>query len=204
MLTYQQARRAVIEKVSKAMRPLSAITVGVRDALGFVLAQEIVTDREYPPFNRSTRDGYALRGVEAQPGRELRCIGEIKAGDTVDSPLQPGTCIQIMTGAAVPQGADAVVMLEHVQRTGDTIHFERAAQAGQNIVPRSSEAHAGQIILRAGARLGFAEMALAAQVGATQLRCNAKPRVAILSTGDEVVSIDQQPGPIQIRNSKSV
>jgi molybdopterin molybdotransferase len=109
-----------------------------------------------------------------------------------------------MTGAAVPPGADAVVMLEHTRREGDTVHFDRAASAGQNVVPRGSEAGSEQTILSSGQRLGYAELALAAQVGATQLRCANKPRVAILSTGDEVVSIDEAPGPFQIRNSNSV
>src|SRR5437016_13495206 len=109
-----------------------------------------------------------------------------------------------MTGAAVPPGADAVVMIEYTKRAGDLVHFERAAQAGQNIVPRGSEARAGQTILKPGMRLGFAELALAAQVGATQLQCAKRPRVAMLSTGDEVVLIDEQPGAFQIRNSNSV
>src|SRR5690242_14996632 len=112
--------------------------------------------------------------------------------------------MQIMTGAAVPTGADAVIMIEYTQREADIVRFERAAQSGQNTVPRGSEAHAGQTILKPGMRLGFAELALAAQVGATQLQCGNRPRVAILSTGDEVVLIDQQPGPFQIRNCNSV
>ncbi len=178
--------------------------MGVWDALGLVLAQEVKTDREYPPFDRSTRDGYAVRSGEVKPRAQLKCVGEIKAGDTVTEALSVGTCVQIMTGAAVPEGADAVVMIEHTQREGDLVRFERAAQAGQNIVPRGSEARAGQTILKPGMRLGFAELALAAQVGATQLQCAKRPRVAILSTGDEVVLIDQQPGPFQIRNSNSV
>lgn len=178
--------------------------MGVWDALGLVLAQEVKTDREYPPFDRSTRDGYAVRSGEVKPRAQLKCVGEIKAGDTVTEALSVGTCVQIMTGAAVPEGADAVVMIEHTQREGDLVQFERAAQAGQNIVPRGSEARAGQTILKPGMRLGFVELALAAQVGATQLQCAKRPRVAILSTGDEVVLIDQQPGPFQIRNSNSV
>jgi molybdopterin molybdotransferase len=95
-------------------------------------------------------------------------------------------------------------MIEHTNRDGDSVRFERAAQPGQNIVPRGSEAKRGETILSLGMRLGYAELALAAQVGATQLRCACKPRVAILSTGDEVVSVDQQPGEFQIRNSNSV
>jgi molybdopterin molybdotransferase len=204
MLTYEQARRTVIEQAQKAARPRTTAAISVWDALGYVLAHDVKTDRPYPPFDRSTRDGFALRAAEAVPGAKLPCVGEIKAGDSVTAPLKAGTCVQIMTGAAVPAGADAVVMLEHTRREGDTVHFDRAASAGQNVVPRGSEAGSEQTILSSGQRLGYAELALAAQVGATQLRCANKPRVAILSTGDEVVSIDEAPGPFQIRNSNSV
>lgn len=204
MLTYEQARKKVIEQVGKMRGPRATQSVSVWDALGLVLAQEVKTDREYPPFDRSTRDGYAVRSKEITPGTQLKCAGEIKAGDTVTETLAAGTCVQIMTGAAVPAGADAVVMIEYTQREGELVHFERAAQRGQNIVPRGSEARTGQTILNPGMRLGFAELALAAQVGAVQLQCAKRPRVAILSTGDEVVLIDQRPGEFQIRNSNSV
>jgi molybdopterin molybdotransferase len=204
MLTFEEARRKVIEQVGKNRGPRRIQNLQVWDALGFVLAQEIKTDREYPPFDRSTRDGYAVRSKEVAPGTKLKCAGEIKAGDKVKEVLAAGTCVQIMTGAAVPPGADAVVMIEHTHRQGDAIRFERAGQAGQNIVPRGSEASTGQIILRPGMRLGYAELALAAQVGAVELQCVRRPRVAILSTGDEVVLVDQTPGEFQIRNSNSV
>jgi molybdopterin molybdotransferase len=204
MLSYEQARNKVIEEIGKSAGPRATALVSVWDALGLVLAQEVKTDREYPPFDRSTRDGYAVRAKEAAPRAKLKCAGEIKAGDTVREALAPGTCIQIMTGAAVPAGADAVVMIEHTQREGDVVRFERVAQAGQNIVPRGSEAAAGQTILTTGMRLGYAELALAAQVGAVELQCARRPRVAILSTGDEVVLIDETPGEFQIRNSNSV
>jgi molybdopterin molybdotransferase len=204
MLTYEQARNKVIEEVGKKREPRATALVSVWDALGLVLAQEVKTDRQYPPFDRSTRDGYAVRSQEAVPGAQLKCVGEIKAGDTVRDVLAAGTCLQIMTGAAVPSGADAVVMIEQTSRDGDAVRFERAAQAGQNIVPRGREAPAAQNILAPGMRLGYAELALAAQVGAVQLQCAKRPRVAILSTGDEVVLIDETPGPFQIRNSNSV
>jgi len=204
MLTYEQARQKVIEQVSKKRGPRAKVGISVWDALGYVLAQDVKSDRAYPPFDRSTRDGYAVRVAEAKPGAKLRNVGEIKAGDTVTEPLTPGTCIQIMTGAAVPQGADAVVMIEHTRAEGDAVLFERDAQPGQNIVPRGSEGTASQVILSTGMRLGYAELALAAQVGAVQLQCAKKPRVAILSTGDEVVSVEKAPGPFQIRNSNSV
>jgi len=106
----------------------------------------VKTDREYPPFDRSTRDGYVVRAKEVAPGARLKCVGEIKAGDTVSEPLARATCMQIMTGAAIPPGADAIVMIEHTQREGDVVRFERAVQAGQNIVPRGSEAAAGQTL----------------------------------------------------------
>ena len=204
MLSYEQARNKVIEEIGKRTGPRATAAVSVWDALGLVLAQEIKTDREYPPFDRSTRDGYAVRAKEATPDAKLKCVGEIKAGDTVREALAPGTCVQIMTGAAVPAGADAVVMIEHTQREEDVVRFERAAQAGQNIVPRGREAAAGQTILTTGMRLGYAELALAAQVGAVELQCAKRPRVAILSTGDEVVLVDETPGEFQIRNSNSV
>jgi len=204
MLTYEEARNKVIEQVGKRKGPRATAAVSVWEALGLVLAQEVKTDREYPPFDRSTRDGYAVRSNEAVTGAQLKCVGEIKAGDTVREALAAGTCWQIMTGAAAPAGADAVVMIEHTSREGDLVRFERPAQAGQNIVPRGSEAAAAQTMLTPGMRLGYAELALAAQVGAVRLQCAQRPRVAILSTGDEVVLIDETPGPFQIRNSNSV
>jgi len=208
MLSYEQARQIVIEQVGKKHGPHGSEIVSVWDALGRVLAQEVLSDREYPPFDRSTRDGYAVRAIEAaaaaETGKTIRCVGEIKAGDSVTLALAPGTCVQIMTGAAVPVGADAVVMIEHTQREGDAVRFARDAQAGQNIVPRGSEAAAGQRLLANGTRLGYVELALAAQVGAVDLSCARRPRVAILSTGDEVVLAEQTPGPFQIRNSNSV
>ena len=204
MLTYEQARQKVIEEVSKKRGPRAKVGLSVWDALGYVLAQDVKSDRAYPPFDRSTRDGYAVRAAEAKSGAKLRRAGEIKAGDTVTQPLAPRTCVQIMTGAAVPQGADAVVMIEHTRAEDDKVLFERDAQPGQNIVPRGSEGAAGQVLLSAGMRLGYAELALAAQVGAVQLQCAQKPRVAILSTGDEVVSVEKTAGSFQIRNSNSV
>jgi molybdopterin molybdotransferase len=204
MLSYEQARDKVIEEIGERRGPRAAVPVSVWDALGRVLAQEVMTDREYPPFDRSTRDGYAVRAKEVAPGASLKCVGEIKAGDTVSETLVAGTCVQIMTGAAIPSGADAIVMIEHTKRERDLVRFERAAHSGQNFVPRGSEAVAGQAILGAGMRLGYAELALAAQIGAVELKCATRPRVAILSTGDEVVLVDETPGPFQIRNSNSV
>ena len=211
MLSYQQARRTVIDEVQAIKGPRATTILDVWNALGCVLAEEVKADRDYPPFNRSTRDGYAVRAADVREGAALPCIKEIKAGDTVTEPLAPGSCAQIMTGAALPPSADAVVMIEHAHWEGSAlgpgtgvVRFDRPVKPGEHLVAQGLEAKAGQTVLTAGTRLGFAELALAAQVGHTKLLCAAKPRVAILSTGDEVAGVDEVPGPFQIRNSNSV
>src|SRR6516164_10360133 len=98
MLTFEEARRKVIEQVGNIRGLRTSASVSVWDALGLALAQEVKTDRDYPPFDRSTRDGYAVCSKEVQPGARLKCAGEIKAGDTVTQALAAGTCVQIMTG----------------------------------------------------------------------------------------------------------
>src|ERR1700732_3174026 len=185
MLTFEQARYEVISRISKLKRAPATINLSVWDAAGYVLAQDLIADRNYPPFNRATRDGYAVRASESIPGAVLRCIGEIKAGDALTQPLEKGTCIQIMTGAPVPPEADAVVMIEYTTRDKDLIHFQQTATKGQNIVAAGSETTKDQSLLQAGTRLGYAELGLAAQIGAAQVRCATKPRVDILYTGDE-------------------
>jgi molybdopterin molybdotransferase len=204
MLTFEQARQEVISQISKIKRPSATVNLSVWDALGYILAQDLIADRHYPPFDRATRDGYAVRAAESTAGATLPCIGEIKAGDALTHPLAKGTCVQIMTGAPVPPEADAVVMIEYTSRDKAFIHFQQSATKGQNIVPAGSETAKDQPLLSVGTRLGYAELGLAAQIGTTQLCCAKKPRVAILSTGDEIVPIEVSPGPFQIRNSNSV
>lgn len=204
MLSFEEAREKVITAVRALRGPLATETVELSRACGRVLAQPIVADRDYPPFDRSIRDGFALRADDAAPGATLRCIGEIKAGSGFDGVVGPGQCVQIMTGAAVPAGADAVVMIEHVSIDGDRIMLSRSAARGQSIVPRGKEALARQELLAAGARLGYAEMALAGQVGSHHVTVFKRPRAAVLSTGDEVVDISATPGPLQVRNGNSL
>jgi molybdopterin molybdotransferase len=168
------------------------------------LAADILADRDYPPFDRSTRDGYGARAAEVFDGAVLQCIGEIKAGDVPSVAISKGQCLHIMTGAGMAAGLDAVVMVEHASRDGDSVRFSRNAVAGQNIVRRGSEARAGQVVLPVGTRLGYAELAQAAQVGAAELSCFRRARVAILSTGDEIVPVSATPGEFQIRNSNAI
>jgi molybdopterin molybdotransferase len=204
MLSFEHARQLIVTETQSRLGSLPTTNLPLGDALGHVLAQEIRADREYPPFHRSTRDGYAVRSAEAIHHATLRCVGEIRAGDTVRTPLAPGTCIQIMTGAAVPPGSDAVVMIEFTSRSHDNVTFDRDTRPAQNIVPRGSEARTDNLLLSPGHRLGFAELAIAAQVGAATLSCYEKPRVALLSTGDEIVPITETPGPFHIRNSNGI
>ena len=204
MISYQAARSIVAEQLGN-LHPVPATeTVPLSEAHGRILARDVTADRDYPPFDRSARDGYAVRAAEASAGSTLVCTGEIKAGDVPPAFSGDGTCLQIMTGAAVPPGADAVVMIEYTQRDGNAVRFSRATEVAQNIITQGCEAKRGQIVLRAGSRMGYAEVAQAAQVGAAELACARLPRVAILSTGDEIVPYAQTPGPFQIRNSNTV
>src|SRR5260221_5726304 len=205
MLTFDQARKKIDQELSRlvASSPRPKESVALNGSLGRILAQEVRADRLYPPFDRSIRDGFAVRAAEVAPGAKLLFIGELKAGDTPKISVTPGTCIQIMTGAAVPQGADAVVMVEHTSAEGETIVFSRTIERGQHIIPRGREAAESQVLVARGARIGFAEIAVAAQVGEIELHVYRKPRVAILSTGDEVVPAETKPGDFQIRNSNA-
>src|SRR5579859_3792491 len=204
MLSFEDARRKVIE-VTAGLRHIPASEkIRLENALGRILAEEIVADRDYPPFNRATRDGFAMRAADCREvGVRLRVIGEIRAGGEFTTTVNAGECVQIMTGAAVPRGADAVVMMEHTRAGAQQteVAIERVAKAGMNIVPRGSESRAGDVLLGAKTRVGYAEVAVAAQVGCAEVQVYRKPRVAILSTGDEVVAVDATPGPFEIRNS---
>ena len=205
MLPYTDARQKVIEVAGPIPRSSSHETVEIEQAFGRVLAVPVIADRDYPPFNRSTRDGFAVRAADAsQAGARLECIGELRAGGIFEGSLEPGQCVEIMTGAGVPPGADAVVMIEHTHREGRTITLDREAKIGDHIVAHGSEARAGTLLVPARARMGCAEMALAAQAGATRLAVFTTPRVAILSTGDEVVDARTLPGPLQVRNSNGI
>src|SRR5215472_10828272 len=205
MLSYSDARQKVIEVAGALKRPVVRTQVEIEDAFGRILAAPVLADRDYPPFNRSTRDGFAVRSLDATaPGAHLECVGELRAGGQCDAVVQSGQCIEIMTGAAMPQGADAVVMIEHTKRDGRTITLERAVAPVDHVVLRGSEARAGALLVREKTRLGYAEMALAAQAGATRLEVFKAPRLAILSTGDEVVNARTTPGPLQVRNSNGI
>ena len=202
MATYSfaDARRLVVDRTLSARR-LETESVPLEQCAGRVLAEFVSADRDYPPVARSVRDGFAVRAGDL-PG-QLALIGEVRAGSEFAGEVGAGQCVEIMTGAPLPSGADAVVMVEHVQRNGVAISFERRPPGGEFINAAGSEARRGQAVLPAGFRLGFAQIALLATFGKTQVKVYQRPRVAILATGDEVVPVDATPNHTQVRNSNA-
>ena len=214
-----EAARHLVEQFAAGVSPEEVETVDLLAGLGRVLAEGILADRDFPPFARAARDGYAVRAADlAEIPARIEVVGEVKAGDWPE----PGVCsvgrgqaVGIMTGAPLPEGADAVVMVEHTLPIGEPavklvgkfvdklVEVRRSISVGENFVPRGAEARAGQLLLDRGRRLDHAGIAIAASVGKSRVRVFRKPRVAVLSTGDEVVDIDATPGPAQIRNSNS-
>ncbi len=241
LLSYSEAAAFVAKRAARLARSKPATErVTIAAAAGRVLAETLRADSDQPPFARSTRDGFACRAAEASTHRPLAIAGTSRAGDPPAGPLPRGAVWEIMTGAPVPRGADAVIMLEHVERTNpnlpsstqhrtpDAPHLDfemwesapvetaasptaptvrllppRTIKAGENIVLRGAQARKGDALLPAGTRMDAAQIALAASCGCAVLKVYARPRVAILSTGDELVPIAAKPKPGQIRNSSS-
>lgn len=207
VLTYPEAA-SVIQghaKILHGQKP-AVEQVALLAGLHRVLAEPILADRDQPPFPRSTRDGYACRAADINEGKPLRIIGQLKAGDVWKGPEpNAGEAIEIMTGAPVPMGTDCVVMVEHVKVREDVlfIHDGRVSDPGENIVPTGAEAKSGSTIVPAGTRLAASHIAAAAACGYATVSVYARPRVAILATGDELVPVDHTPLTHQIRNSNS-
>jgi molybdopterin molybdotransferase len=204
VLSFEDARRAVEDQAAHAA-PSAEETIDLLHAAGRILAEPITADRDIPPFPRSTRDGYAVRAADlANLPAKLKVIGEIKAGPLQLPPnLNQGEAFSIMTGAPTPPGADAVVMVEYTSQQGDSVEITKAVAPGENIVPQGAEAKRGSLLLNRGRRLNEADIALAASVGKSRMQVFVRPRVAVLTTGDEIVEVNAQPGPTQIRNSNT-
>ena len=195
-------RKHAIQSSKKCRRSATGHEqVHVLDASGRVLAEDVVADRDYPPFDRSARDGFALRAADS-PG-DLLIAGEIRAGAIHEAEVAAGTAIEIMTGAPLPPGADAVIMVEHVERHDNRVVVPRAMKSGENFTPRGTEAKSGETVLRVGHRIGFTETGALAMVGRERVEVFRQPRVAILPTGDEIVEAGIDPLPHQIRNSNA-
>jgi len=207
MISYIEARRLVAETTAECAKlsPRRRERVALGAAAGRVLSQPLAADRDAPPFDRSTRDGYALRYSDiVNVPATLKLAGEIRAGEEFTGRIRVGECVQIMTGAAVPADVNAVVMIEHTTREGDAVTFQNSVKKGANIVPRGSEAGAGAEVVPAGRRLAAGEIAIAAQFGHAQVEVFARPRIAILTTGDELVGVGESPRRFEIRNSNAL
>lgn len=209
-MTVEQARELVFERV----RRLDSEHVAPLEALGRVLAQDVRSDIDVAPFDNSAMDGYAVRaeetaGAAAGAPAVLDVVAHIAAGDFWEGALGPGQAARIMTGAPVPAGADAVVMVEFTAPAsgtgtiGDRVAIQYEAASGEHIRRRGEEVRAGDVVLSAGEIVTPAAIGLAASTGNPALSVYRKPRVAIISTGSELVEIDETPGPGKIRNSNS-
>ena len=206
VLSFEDARRVVEDRAAQ-MKPRGKESVALLNASGRILAEPIVADRDIPPFSRSTRDGYAVHAADvAQLPAKLQVIGEIKAGvhaSDVPLKLDRGEAVSIMTGAPVPPGADAVVMVEYTAQEGRFVEITRGVEHGENVVAQGAEGKRSGLLLAPGAQLNHAAIALAASVGKSRVEVFLRPSVAVLTTGDEIVDVNSAPGPTQIRNSNS-
>jgi molybdopterin molybdotransferase len=196
----------IVLKQASGLSELAVEEEALTACSGRVLAEAVVADRDQPPFDRSTRDGFAVRASETTSGGEWTVVGQVRAGQRwTGVALELRTAIEIMTGAPVPEGADAVVMVEHVEQAEGAIRLMdgRTIRSGENVVLRGSEARAGEAVLAVGTAIEGAEIALAAACGQATLSVFRRPRVAIVATGDELVELEVTPGEQQIRNSNS-
>ncbi|HSU68179.1 MAG TPA: gephyrin-like molybdotransferase Glp [Tepidisphaeraceae bacterium] len=203
ILTFEQALATVLEHARDVPTPTIEPSPLLQSA-GRVLAEPILADRDQPPFDRATRDGFAVHAHEWSSGETLRVIGQVRAGEIWRrTELPTEAAIEIMTGAPVPPGADAVAMVEHAVLERDWV---RAAEGrrlipGENIVDRGSEARAGDTVVPAATLITAAEIAMSATCGLSHLQVYRRPAVAIIATGDELVELNERPAPHQIRNS---
>ncbi len=196
MLTVDQAAAIILKDVPTP----KAIDVPLASALGHVLARDYASDLDMPPFDKSMMDGYAVRSADAGP---LEVVEEIPAGKVPAKEIRPGTCSKVMTGAPVPAGADAVQQVEKTKRDGNRVTLLASVKPGQNVAPRASDMRSGEVVLGVGQVVRPAEAAALAAIGKTRVRVFAKPRCAVVATGDELVPPEAKPGPGQIRNSNT-
>lgn len=197
MLTLEEA----LTLVEKHASPLPPTRVGLGEALGLKLAEDIASDTDSPPHDKAMMDGYAVRSADHDPTRWI--LEEIAAGDVPQLPLRPGTASRIMTGAPLPAGADAVVPVEQTELIDSgAVRLEQPAPPpGQHVLPLGASMRAGDIVLRAGAIIRPVEIAIFAETGHAQVLVTPRPRIAVLATGNELVDVASKPGAGQIRNS---
>src|SRR5437868_9272932 len=198
MITVDEALNIVLDSVEA----LGDETVALTDSRQRILAEDLFADLDLPPFDRVRMDGYALRSTDAATAPvRLKVIDEIAAGASYDGELHAGEAIKIFTGAPVPRGADAVQKVEVTEREGDFVNIHEAVKPGQFITRRTSEASEGERVAGSGRAIGAAELAALASFGYASVRVGRRPRVAVISTGSELVDVARKPVGAQIRNS---
>ena len=204
MITVDEAQAIVLGRVPT----LATEAVSLETAWSRILRANVLSDRDQPPFDRAAMDGFAVRSADTEAaGTRLRIVGEVRAGVWPDRAVGVREAMRIMTGAPAPEGADAVIQVERTKTTDPApgaapeVVLETGVTAGQNIVPRGSEARAGALLLREGTRIGASHLAVLASVGVTEPVVSHKPRVAVIVTGDEVVDPRTRPSAAQIRNA---
>lgn len=200
MLSVSQAMARVLEAVATP-RPCASELIAIEHALDRFLATDIIAGRALPPHDNSAMDGFAVRARDL-PGT-LPVRGTIAAGDAPGRQLPPRSAWRIMTGAPMPRGADTVVIREQADDRGDTVHIEGSARPGENVRRAGEDVALEDRVLDAGTRVGPGEIGLLAALGQATVTVYRRPRVAILSTGDELVGVDVTPGPGQIVNSNA-
>ncbi|HEY3789863.1 MAG TPA: gephyrin-like molybdotransferase Glp [Urbifossiella sp.] len=200
MLEVADALSIVLEQ-ARPLKPASR-SFSSTLLLDHILAADARADRDSPPFDKSLRDGFAVRSADCTSRAELRIVEEIAAGTLPKNSLGTGECSRIFTGAPMPDGADAVVMQEDTETIDDRVRIlDSAVRPGQWIFPRASEMRVGDVVLAAGTRITPAAIGILAAIGLAKVKFYSKPRVAVIATGDELVDVLETPGPGQIRNS---
>lgn len=204
MLSVEEA----LEKVLSMFHPLEPEEVDLLDSLGRVLAEDVFADMDIPPLDNSAMDGYAVRaedtkGASPQNPRPLRIIHEVPAGSISEKTIEPGGAIRIMTGAPIPPGADAVIRFEDTRREGDLVYVMKEVKPGADIRRAGEDVKKGELKLRRGLVIRPAEVGMLAALGKKRVKVIRRPRVAILATGDELVDLDETPGPGKIRNTNT-
>ncbi len=195
MVSFERALEIILSDV----RLMGTEHVGFRDSLHRVLAEDVHSDVDMPPFDKAAMDGYACRRADLQ--NELQVLETIAAGELASQSVGPRQCIKIMTGAAVPEGADTVIMVEHTEETVPGHIRFTAEKTAPNIAKKAEDVKKGDLVLRKGAPILAQHIAIFAAVGCTTPLVSKKVRVGILSTGDELVEPDRYPGEGKIRNS---